>query len=102
MSAGERNYHIFYQLLTDDSIREKWNLPTADKLSYLSCEGQVATIEEMNDTKEFVSVVHALGVFNFRLSSTPSTTHCPPYLPACHHHSHTPFAFATVQRRGDR
>ena len=65
VSAGERNYHIFYQLLTDDAIRQKWSLPTPDKLSYLSCEGQVATIEEMNDTKEFISVVHALGVFNF-------------------------------------
>ena len=56
---------IFYQMLTDDSIREKWGLPQASELAYLSSDGQVATIEEMNDKKEFAAVQHALKVFQF-------------------------------------
>ena len=65
VSHGERNYHIFYQLLTDEGVRRTWGLPEAANLAYLACEGHVATIEEMNDTREFAAVAHALGVFNF-------------------------------------
>ena len=65
VAAGERNYHIFYQMLTDEAIRKLHGLPLPAELSYLSNEGKVATIEEMNDTKEFAAVVHALGVFKF-------------------------------------
>ena len=41
VSAGERNYHIFYQMLTDERIRAKWNLPPPTELTYLSSDGQV-------------------------------------------------------------
>lgn len=35
---GERNYHIFYQLLSDEALRDKWGLSAAAEMQYLSVE----------------------------------------------------------------
>lgn len=66
VGQGERNYHIFYQLLTDSAVRERWKLPTADKLAYLSYKGTVATVDGANDAKEFAAVKRALETFGVK------------------------------------
>ena len=52
-------------MLTDGAICERWKLGPAETFAYLSAEGEVATIEEMNDTKEFGAVKRALQTFRF-------------------------------------
>lgn len=66
VGQGERNYHIFYQFLTDSKIRERWKLPTADKLAYLSFKGTVASVDGANDAKDFVAVKRALETFGVK------------------------------------
>ena len=65
VGPGERNYHIFYQMLTNSAICKQWGLGEASGYAYLSAEGAVATVEEMNDTREFASVQSALRTFRF-------------------------------------
>jgi myosin-5 len=46
IASGERNYHIFYQLLTDGGIRGQWGLGAAEELVYLSSEPPLVEVEE--------------------------------------------------------
>ena len=32
VSLGERNYHIFYQLLTDEAVASRWGLSKAEDM----------------------------------------------------------------------
>eukprot|EP00965_Chrysotila_dentata_P146436 4835213-Pleurochrysis_carterae.AAC.1 len=66
IGEGERNYHIFYQLLTHEETRTRWRLPDATGLDMLCHEGKVACVDGVSDVKEFASVVRALEVFGLR------------------------------------
>ena len=46
ISSGERNYHIFYQLLTDGALCDKWGLSSAEGMMYLSSEPPYVEVEE--------------------------------------------------------
>jgi myosin heavy subunit len=69
ISEGERNYHIFYQMLTDNSIREAWDLPGAEELEALSVRGVTATLTGVSDAKEFAAVKKALPAFGVGLEA---------------------------------
>ncbi|GAB9472769.1 Myosin-i heavy chain [Globisporangium polare] len=61
-SIGERNYHIFYQLLAgaDDELREKLKLTTPHDYEYLR-KSQCFTIQSCNDAKEFETTKHCMA-----------------------------------------
>jgi len=63
VSEGERNYHIFYQMLSDPAIRERWGLPTAERLDALSANGRVAKLTGVSDAKELGLVKRAFPAF---------------------------------------
>jgi len=44
VAAGERSYHIFYQMLSSPHLRQQWALPPAAECRYLHA-GTVATID---------------------------------------------------------
>eukprot|EP00026_Physarum_polycephalum_P000139 Phypoly_transcript_00139.p1 GENE.Phypoly_transcript_00139~~Phypoly_transcript_00139.p1 ORF type:complete len:2086 (+),score=546.87 Phypoly_transcript_00139:143-6400(+) len=60
---GERNYHIFYQLLAgaDDAMREELSLQTAEDYYYLS-QSECTTVDEVDDAEVFERTVHAMKV----------------------------------------
>ena len=66
--AGERSYHIFYQLLTETALTTRWKLPTAKELRCLSHKGEVATLQGVSDAKEFALVRRALDGFGLSRS----------------------------------
>ena len=60
IAEGERNYHIFYQMLTDPQIVGAWSLPPASELDFLSAAGAVAIVDGVSDAKEFLAMRRAL------------------------------------------
>ena len=58
ISSGERNYHVFYQLLTNDDV-VRLCAPAAKSLACLSADG-VTIVDGANDAKDFVAVEAAL------------------------------------------
>lgn len=69
ISEGERNYHIFYQMLTDSAIRDAWALPGAEELEALSVRGATATLTGVSDAKDFAAVKRALPAFGVGLDA---------------------------------
>ena len=63
IADGERNYHVFYQMLTDPQIVAEWALPPAPELAILSSGGAVAAVDGVSDAKEFLVLRRALEVF---------------------------------------
>ncbi|EPX72489.1 myosin type V [Schizosaccharomyces octosporus yFS286] len=59
---GERNYHIFYQLLAGctEEQREKWHLRSPSEFKYLS-QGNCMSVEGVNDNDEFTTTASALS-----------------------------------------
>jgi len=64
-SKNERNYHIFYQMLSSDDVRERYMLMKEPlQYHYLNQSGSV-TAKNMNDEEEFASVVSAMEQLEF-------------------------------------
>jgi len=60
ISNGERNYHIFYQLLTDEAVRSKWGLDRdASNHMYLSSEPPFVEVTRMQ-CNAMHAALHAL------------------------------------------
>ena len=62
MAKGERNYHIFYYILSDPAIRQQWKLPAASRCAYLHWGGSVAAVEG-SDARAFAAARVALRSF---------------------------------------
>eukprot|EP01104_Vermistella_antarctica_P018073 TRINITY_DN6583_c0_g1_i1.p1 TRINITY_DN6583_c0_g1~~TRINITY_DN6583_c0_g1_i1.p1 ORF type:complete len:1214 (+),score=376.93 TRINITY_DN6583_c0_g1_i1:263-3904(+) len=62
-SPGERNFHVFYQLLAgaDQSMRQEWGLGQPPDYTYLEGGGQF-TVDGMDDAKELADMRNAMGV----------------------------------------
>ena len=65
----ERNYHIFYRLLSGLTKEEKTSLhlTMANDYQYLS-QGNCFTCEGMDDAQEFANIRRAMKVNNFKNS----------------------------------
>lgn len=61
-NAGERNYHVFYQMCTGASPEEKarWKLDRASKFRYLTMNGCDQTVAGVDDGRDFVELKRAL------------------------------------------
>ena len=62
IAMGERNYHIFYQLLTDEKLRDKWGLSAAADMQYLSAEPPFVEVEveEKNEKGRVVNTTYKM------------------------------------------
>ncbi|EFC49629.1 myosin [Naegleria gruberi] len=59
---GERNFHIFYQLLSDDYIRKQLNLGFPEEYNYLN--NNVININEVDDKSEFETTKRAMDLLD--------------------------------------
>ena len=62
IALGERNYHIFYQLLTDEKLRDKWGLSEAAEMQYLSAEPPFVEVEveEKNEKGRVINTIYKM------------------------------------------
>lgn len=60
---GERNFHIFYQLITgaDEQTKESLGLTNMDYYYFLNQSGTY-TVDDVNDAKDFQDILHAMDV----------------------------------------
>jgi myosin heavy subunit len=72
-ASGERNYHVFYQLLAGGEvypdIKARLQLKEAEEYHYLNQSG-VTTVENINDEKDYEEMTTALGVLNMTADET--------------------------------
>ncbi|KAK0425813.1 hypothetical protein QR680_009401 [Steinernema hermaphroditum] len=63
LNSGERNFHVFYQLLSgaDQTLRENLGLSTFDYYNYLN-QSSLSVIEGTDDAREFRETLHAMSV----------------------------------------
>jgi myosin heavy subunit len=68
-AAGERNYHIFFQLSAgcDEALASKLKLKEPSEYAYLSASGCLE-IDGVNDAEEFVEVRKAMKDLFFKES----------------------------------
>ena len=66
-AAGERNYHVFYQLLAGSAVhpelKERLRLKDPEEYHYLNQSG-VTTVENINDLKDYEELINAMTVLN--------------------------------------
>ncbi|XP_030605781.1 myosin IEb [Archocentrus centrarchus] len=72
-NQGERNFHIYYQLLAGASAEQRENLgvTTPDYYNYLNQSGTY-TVEDVNDKKEFSDTMEAMSVVGLSLEDQDS------------------------------
>ncbi|XP_062254322.1 myosin IEb [Platichthys flesus] len=72
-NEGERNFHIYYQLLEGASGEQRENLgvTTPDYYSYLNQSGTY-TVEDVNDKKEFCDTMGAMSVVGLSVEDQDS------------------------------
>ncbi|KAM8826480.1 myosin IEb [Synchiropus picturatus] len=72
-NPGERNFHIYYQLLEGASGEQRENLgvTTPDYYNYLNQSGTY-TVEDVNDKKEFSDTMEAMSVVGLSLEEQDS------------------------------
>lgn len=58
-AENERNYHIFYELFTDDDMREKYSLSRPEDYRILNA-GNCTTVKTIDDAKDFAEVRRAM------------------------------------------
>ncbi|KAM9309228.1 LOW QUALITY PROTEIN: myosin IEb [Pholidichthys leucotaenia] len=70
---GERNFHIYYQLLNGATAEQRENLgvTTPDYYYYLNQSGTY-TVEDVNDKKEFADTMEAMSVVGLSLQDQDS------------------------------
>ena len=61
---NERNFHIFYQLFSDDTIKSKYKLSKPADFYYMSQSGCV-NVPGIDDAREFDAALRALRALNF-------------------------------------
>ena len=69
-TGGERNYHIFYELMgacaADDNMRQSLGLTTPDCFNYTSNEeGLVLRSDNVDDLNQFKSLARAMAILGF-------------------------------------
>ncbi|CAK6982730.1 LOW QUALITY PROTEIN: myosin IEb [Scomber scombrus] len=72
-NPGERNFHIYYQLLTgaNEQQRENLGVTTPDYYYYLNQSGTY-TVEDVNDKKEFSDTMEAMSVVGLSVEEQDS------------------------------
>ncbi len=63
---GERNFHAFYQLLTNESIRQQYGLNLSPKEYHYINQGNCLKIEKINDQLNYEQVMEALNIVGFK------------------------------------
>lgn len=58
-SLGERNFHIFYQLFTDKTLKKTLMLDTPNSYNYLN-KSKCTEVPDIDDAKEFVETKNAM------------------------------------------
>jgi myosin heavy subunit len=69
-TVGERNYHIFYQLLssvaTDQALASECELTSPDLFDYLNPKGQgVTSVDGISDEQDFADLKNSMNVLRF-------------------------------------
>jgi myosin-7 len=67
-SAGERNYHVFFQLCAgaSDEERTMLHLPSAGAAAFrILTRGGCLTVDGQNDASDYAELRHAMSVLNF-------------------------------------
>jgi myosin heavy subunit len=66
-ATGERNYHVFYQLLAGGEVypelKSRLTLKEADEYHYLN-QSSVTTVDNINDEKDYEELINAMDVLN--------------------------------------
>ncbi|KAM9851924.1 myosin IEb [Aulostomus maculatus] len=72
-NQGERNFHIYYQLLegASDEQRENLGVTTPDYYNYLN-QSETYTVDDVNDKKEFSDTLGAMSVVGLSLEDQDS------------------------------
>ena len=69
-APGERNYHIFYQLLssvaTDQALASECELTSPELFDYLNPKGQgVTSVDGISDEQDFADLKNSMNVLRF-------------------------------------
>ncbi|KAL1788707.1 myosin-15 [Sigmodon hispidus] len=62
---GERNYHIFYQILSGKQELRDMLLVSMNPSDFHFCSGGVVAVESINDAEEFLATEKALDILGF-------------------------------------